>query len=284
MRVLTPFSLLVLFLCSPTLATSAATRRIAIIDTEFCPANISIPGPLKAKIILAPTTAQGPLCTHKNVPKERWAHGHHVLKIFTQELAKRYPIDLVMEIHPYKIFNDEGTYTFKDWEDMLGKLMKAPPDVIIMASAFYGPDHSLLEQGVKNFQGVFLLAAGAKDETIQNPNFLWPQASKSVRKILLASYIPYQTKGQKGAVQGQLDTGVFEQNGLDFVVKAPEASVYPTGSSYAVARTAAYILSQCRNWDKASLLRCLEESGREQSIKSPLAKAGKIYKAITFLK
>ena len=282
------FLLSIVFLCSNNLTLASNTRRvaIAIIDSEFCVNNINLSPHLKSKIIIHPGPPPAPLCG-KNIPKERWAHGHHVLNLFTQELAKQLPGNLIIEIHPYKIFDADGMYTLKDWEDLLRGLMNVPPDLIIMASTYYGSDHSRLEESMKNFHGIFLLAAGAKDDTIQNPAFLWPQASKTTQKILFGSYVRYQTPGQKGTPQGQLDTGLFEQNGLDYVVEAPQSSVYPTGSSYAVARAAAFLLGRCPTLEMTSLLRCIGGFSTPTLLKSrpsPLSKIGKYYKAITFHK
>ncbi|MBI2520775.1 MAG: hypothetical protein HYV97_10175 [Bdellovibrio sp.] len=262
--------------------------RIAFIDTEFCLEHLIVPQGLQKKIGLNSHLPSSSLCkTQKwgmKVPPERWAHGHHVLKTFLQELSNHPPSDFVIEIHAYNIFGPEGTYTLKDWEEMFKVLMKNPPDFIIMASTYYGPEHSSLEQSVKNFQGIFLLAAGAREETIQNPAFLWPQSSKTAHKILFGSFIEYQTQGQKGASQGQLDTTLFEQNGLDFVVKAPKNSIYPTGSSYAVARAAGFLLSRCLKRQKALLAECIGGFSHKTLLKSPQWRTGKIYKAITFHK
>ena len=79
-------------------------------------------------------------------------------------------------------------------------------DLIIMASTYYGSDHSRLEQSMKNFHGIFLLAAGAKDDTIQNPASCGRRHRKR-RKNPIWKLCPISNTRTKGTPQGDSTLG-----------------------------------------------------------------------------
>ncbi len=210
----------------------ASIIKIAILDTGFCPNNLS-PHP-KIKI-LKPHFSMREFAIECDKPNysQRRLHGHKVLDVF----INNYKGTQLIEILPIVVFDQNGVSLIKYWQDAMPKLIELKINEALSATG--------VPLQVKSRVSLpktihFTLASGRIEPNIKNMVALFPQDYLPKKQVtIVGSQIKFAESSLK-------DPKTYNPKNVDvWIDEAPDENF--KGSSRAVAIYLATKLSQATN-------------------------------------
>lgn len=224
------------------LAGEAATIKMAVIDTGFCPDAFN-------KTFIHPaldlTNSVTLNCTKADLNSPRF-HGQKVLKEFLGILDSK----IKVELYPLIIFNDKGDQKKEYWIKAIEWVKKEKIDLVLTAAGFITTETEL-KTLPRELPGVWFVPSGRIGPGINEKTLLFPQHLAGISNLyLIGDY--YDGKVVL------YDNGLLYKDKIDFYF--PSGSGAFTGTSRAVAHAVAKALNDC---PMKELRTCLTKKSHE---------------------
>lgn len=209
--------------------------KIAVLDTGFCPEQITISNP---KIRIQPAIdltksvkldCQNP-AFNKDLPR---FHGHLVI----EELLKHLNIDTEVTITPLILFDAKGLQHKDYWLAGIDWVKKNKIDFVLSASGLINREAS----PKMKLPAIWFVPSGRTSPHIKKGDGLFPQNLAPAQNLfLIGSYYQYDSKNAENVLY---DVGLLYQDKIDYYFQSGADKF--SGTSRAVAEGAARAINLC---------------------------------------